>query len=93
MICEPLGNKTMMSHTEGGEALPGATLETGRVLGPEAPVVDGVHVVGLTLVVADVHQGGRVDFHFALQLVAADLPLMYLPITDTGEQRGRKGDG
>lgn len=66
----------------------GATLEACRVLGPEAPMIDGVYVVGLTLVVAHVHQGGRVDLHLALELVAADLPLVYLPATGTGEERG-----
>lgn len=77
-----------MSHTEGQEALLGApSVEACRVLSPEAPVVHGVNVVGLALVVAHVHQGCGVDLHLALQLVAADLPLVHLPIKGTGEQR------
>ena len=63
----------------GAKGIPGAALEAGRVLGPEAPVIHCMNVVGLTLVVTHVHQSGGVDLHLALQLVPPDLPFVYLP--------------
>ena len=61
-----------------GAGVTGATLEAGRILGSKASVIHGVNVVGLTLIVTHIHEGGRVDLHLALQFVPPDLPLVYL---------------
>lgn len=78
----PSGEKGQTRTTRTARGEDGrASLESGGVLRAEATVVDGVLVVGLALVVAYVHGRGGVDLHLALQLVAADLPLVHLQET------------